>query len=222
MTATELDGPMQRPLGNSELSSSVCDRLLLSLLWLKSWPLESLRFALNLVLNASFHLHRNEPFLRGEQDGRSPLLPGGRCQRGSNLAEVGKEEEMLAASAYCSCLPSPSWRASPYLLDTALVPCLLPCARGQVAPNSDALPWSVCCTLSRWSKLKDVGRFQERQSKGLTLCFNLLLSQICWGEGVLLCWSVDLCGECSAWFLFEMWEGRREDLFSFFYDLCFQ
>lgn len=116
----------------------------------------------------------------------------------------------------------PLLESQPYLLDTPLVPCLLPRARGQVAPNPDVLPWSVCCALSWWSKLKDVGRFQERQSKGLTLCFNLLLSQICWGEGVLLCRSVDLCGECSAWFLFEMWEGRREDLFGFFYDLCFQ
>lgn len=29
MTATELDGPMQKPLGSSKLGSSVCDRLLL-------------------------------------------------------------------------------------------------------------------------------------------------------------------------------------------------
>lgn len=122
MTATELDGPTQKPLGNSELSSSVCNRLLL-LLWLKSWPLERLRFALNLVLNASFHMHRNEPFLRREQDGRSGLLPGGRCQHGSNLAEVGKEE-MLSACPTC---PQPPAPASFQILLPSPGQCAVPC-----------------------------------------------------------------------------------------------
>lgn len=32
----------------------------------------------------------------------------------------------------------------------------------------------------------------------------------CW-EGVVVCWSVDLCFEGSAWFLFETWERRKEE-----------
>lgn len=46
----------------------------------------------------------------------------------------------------------------------------------------------------------------------------------CW-EGVVVCWSVDLCFEGSAWFLFETWERRKEGrrLFAFFfYGWCFQ
>lgn len=101
MTAAELGGPMQKPLGNSELGSSVCSQLLL---WLKSWPLKSLRFALDLVLSTGFHLCRNEPYLRREQDGRLPFLPGDRCQPGSNLAEAGKEEKRLSVPSALSLL----------------------------------------------------------------------------------------------------------------------
>jgi len=117
VTAAQLDGPMQKPVGNSKFGSLVPDRLSL---WLKSWHLESLRFALNLVLNTSFHLRRNEPLLRRAEGGGLPLLPRGRCQPGFDLAGVGKERR-LCASARCpqchSCLPSPSCRASPYLPD---------------------------------------------------------------------------------------------------------
>lgn len=58
MIATELGGPVQKPVGNSELGSLVCSILLL---WLKSWPLKGLRFAFDLVLSTGFHLCRNEP-----------------------------------------------------------------------------------------------------------------------------------------------------------------
>lgn len=142
---------MQKPLGNSELGSSVCNQLLL---WLKSWPLKSLRFALDLVLSTGFHLCRNEPYLRREQDVRLPFLPGDHCQPVSNLAEAGKEEKRLQCqvpSASCSCLPSPSWRASPYLLDGKQPHhvhnnhvCLL-CTWGQAALNPATLPSAVPC-----------------------------------------------------------------------------
>lgn len=61
-----------------------------------------------------------------------------------------------------------------------------------------------CCALSWWRKSKGTESFHERHSKGLTLYFNLLLSQICWESGVLFHRCVALSGECSAGFLFEM------------------
>lgn len=208
VTATELGGPMHKPLGNSELGSLVCNKLLLGL---KSWCLISLRFALDLVLNTSFHLYGNEPYLRRKQDGRVPLLPGAYCQPGSNLAEAGKGERL---SVRAKCPQPPASACLPHLGEPAhiiwtenshtvfIITMFAAVHLGTGSLKSCHPP--RCCALSWWRKSKGAESFHERQCKGLTLCFNLLLSQVCWESGVSFCRCVDLGGECSAGFLFEM------------------
>lgn len=123
------------------------------------------------------------------------------------LGKRRRGRQCQVASTPCSCLPSPSWRASPYFRDrkqthrvynTMFAAVYL----GTGSSKSCQLPW--CCALSCWRKSKGAENFHERQSKGLTLCFNLPLSQIFLESDFLFYRCVDLGGEFSAGFLFEM------------------
>lgn len=137
----------------------------------------------------------------------------GRCQ-----SQVPSASPLLPAFPVLERQPIPSGQKT-------ATPCLyhVCCSMHRDRQLQILLPSFRWCAVPCPGEWKDAGTFQERQSRGLTLCFNLLLGQICWGEGVLFCRSVDLCDECSAQFLLETWEGRREeDLFGFFYGLCFQ
>lgn len=214
MTAAELGGPVQKPLGNSDLGSLLCNKLLL---WLKSWPLKSLRFALDLVLNTDFHLCRNEPHLRREQDGRLPLLPGGHCQPGSNLAEGGSKEKRLSVClSVCqcqvpqppapTCLPHPGepahkfWTENSHTMFT--VPCLLLCTWGQAVLNPATLTSAMPCPGGGNEKVQKT--FMRGKASDYSSALIYLSVRYFGKSGVLFCICVDLGGEFSAAFLFEM------------------